>query len=108
MKRFSHHMVCEYIPHHHFDKEWTQNPVVVRRNFNMFNQIIKILKYIKKYKLLRYIRVTGKSPCLHPVIGPPFTPYPVFQWYLQSKEMLLNLNMKCWNSAFNAQGSRVI
>jgi predicted oxidoreductase (fatty acid repression mutant protein) len=26
----------------------------------------------------------------------------------QSKEILLNLDMKCWNSAFNAQGSRVI
>jgi predicted oxidoreductase (fatty acid repression mutant protein) len=27
---------------------------------------------------------------------------------LQSKEILLNLSMKCRNSAFNAQGSRVI
>jgi hypothetical protein len=35
-------------------------------------------------------------------------PYPLFQWYLQRKEILLNLNMKCWNSIFNAQGSRVI
>jgi hypothetical protein len=25
-----------------------------------------------------------------------FTPYPLFQWYLQSKEILLNLKMKCW------------
>jgi hypothetical protein len=37
-----------------------------------------------------------------------FTPYPLFQWYVQSKEVLLNLGMKFWNSAFNAQGSRVI
>jgi hypothetical protein len=37
-----------------------------------------------------------------------FTPYPLFQWYLQSKEILLNLSMKCWNSVFNAQGSRFI
>jgi hypothetical protein len=37
-----------------------------------------------------------KSPCfLHPVFGPPFTPYPLFQWYPQSKEILLNLSMKC-------------
>jgi len=35
------------------------------------------------------------------------TLYPLFQWSLQSKEILLNLGMKCWNSAFNAQGSRV-
>jgi hypothetical protein len=25
-----------------------------------------------------------------------------------SKEILLDVGMKCWNSAFNAQGSRVI
>jgi hypothetical protein len=33
---------------------------------------------------------------------------PPFQWYLQRNEILLNLNMKCWNSAFNAQGSKEI
>jgi hypothetical protein len=37
-----------------------------------------------------------------------FTPYPLFQWYPQSNEVLLNLSMKCWNSAFGAQGSRLI
>jgi hypothetical protein len=25
-----------------------------------------------------------------------FTPYPLFEYYLQSKEILLNLGMKCW------------
>jgi len=34
-----------------------------------------------------------------------FVPYPLFDWYPQSKEILLNLSMKCWNSALNAQGS---
>ncbi len=30
-----------------------------------------------------------------------YTPYPLcFETYLQSKEILLNLSMKCWNSAF--------
>jgi hypothetical protein len=28
--------------------------------------------------------------------------------YAQSKEILLNLGMECWNLAFNAQGSRAI
>ncbi len=28
--------------------------------------------------------------------------------YPQSKETLLKFSMKCWNSAFNAQGSRLI
>jgi len=36
-------------------------------------------------------------------VNPAFTPYPpLFQWYLQSKEILLNLSMKCGNSAVNA------
>jgi hypothetical protein len=49
-----------------------------------------------------------KSSSLSPPVPSVFTPYPLFQWYLQSNEILLNLSMKCWNSAFNAQGSRVI
>jgi hypothetical protein len=50
-------------------------------------------------------RVILKShPLFHllsPLLSPP---YPLFQWYPQSKEILLNLGMKC----VNAQGSRVI
>jgi hypothetical protein len=34
-----------------------------------------------------------KSSCLHPVFGPAFTPYPLLQWYLQSKGILLNLSI---------------
>jgi hypothetical protein len=41
------------------------------------------------------IRLTIKSSCKHPVFGPAFTPYRLFQWYPQSKEILLNLSMKC-------------
>ncbi len=46
-----------------------------------------------------------------------FTPFPLCfhplsplsdQRYPQSNEILLNPSMKCWNSAFNAHGSRVI
>jgi hypothetical protein len=37
-----------------------------------------------------------------------FTPSPLFQWYTQSEEILLSLSMKCWNSEFNGQGSRLI
>jgi hypothetical protein len=29
-----------------------------------------------------------KSPSFHLIFGPPFTPEPLFQWYLQSKEIL--------------------
>jgi hypothetical protein len=43
------------------------------------------------------IELSINSPCLHPVFGPAFTPYPLFQWYLQSIEILLNLSMKWLN-----------
>jgi hypothetical protein len=33
---------------------------------------------------------------------------PSFQWYLQSRKILLDISMKCWNWAFHAQDSRVI
>jgi hypothetical protein len=37
-----------------------------------------------------------------------FTSYRLFQWYPQSNEISLNLGVKCWNSPFNPQGSRLI
>jgi len=46
------------------------------------------------------------TPPLSHLLWPPI--YPLFRFYLQSKEILLNLGMKCWNLAFNAQGSGVI
>jgi hypothetical protein len=57
---------------------------------------------------IRVMRVIPKVTLSSPCFWACFHPYPLFQWYLQSKEILLNLSMKCWNSAFNAQGSRVI
>jgi hypothetical protein len=53
------------------------------------------------------IELSVKSPLLHPIFGLAFTLYPLL-WYPQSKEILFNLSMKCWNLAFNAQGSSVI
>jgi hypothetical protein len=50
-------------------------------------------------------KVTLSSPLSLGLLSPP---YPLFQWYLQSQEILLNLSMKCCNSALNAQGSRLI
>jgi hypothetical protein len=54
------------------------------------------------------LELSIKSPSLSPPISSAFAPYPLFQWYSQNNENLLNLGMKCWKSAFNAQGSRVI
>ncbi len=45
-------------------------------------------------------RVTRKVTLSSPVFGPPFTPYLIFQWYPQSKDILL---MKCCNSVRNAE-----
>jgi len=59
-------------------------------------------------QILHLIELSVKSPCLHPVFAPAFTRYLFFHWYPQSKDILLNLSIKCWNSASNAQGSRLI
>jgi hypothetical protein len=56
---------------------------------------------VRKNKL--HNRVFLKPSCLHPVFGPSFTHYPLFERGPQSKEILLNLDIKSWNSAFNAQ-----
>jgi hypothetical protein len=58
--------------------------------------------------MVNSLETSWKSPSRYPVFGRPFTPKPLFQWYSQSEEILLNLGMKCWNSAFSLQGSRVI
>ncbi len=46
-------------------------------------------------KLKNVIELSIKSPSvLHP-ISSAFAPYPLFQWYPESNEILLNLGMKC-------------
>jgi hypothetical protein len=40
-------------------------------------------------KELGVVEIYVNSPCLYHVFGPALTPYPLFQWYLQSKEILL-------------------
>jgi hypothetical protein len=71
----------------------------------LFNLILPKRKFFKtksKLQLIQETKLSVKSPSLS-------SPIPSFSgWYLQSKKFLLNLSMKCWNSAFNAQGSRVI
>jgi hypothetical protein len=60
--------------------------------------------------ILKIKEISLKSPSFHPVFGPAFTPYPLFQFssVCKVKKFLLNLSMKCWNSAFNTQGLRII
>jgi hypothetical protein len=53
-------------------------------------------------KRAQYIRVILK-------VTISLTPYLLFQWFLLKVNFfLLNLSTKCWNSAFNAQGSIVL
>jgi hypothetical protein len=56
------------------------------------------------YKYSSY-QVTLSSPCLWASFHPPI---PSFNGICKVKTFLLNLSMKCWNSAFSAQGSTLI
>jgi len=56
-----------------------------------------------------YSRVIWKVIlCFYPQSPLISAPIPLFQWYPQNNEILLNLGMKCWNSALNEQGSRLL
>ncbi len=54
------------------------------------------------------LKLFVKSSSLSPLVPSAFTHYLLFQWYPQSNEILSNLSMKCWNSAFSAQGLSVL
>jgi len=45
--------------------------------------------------LLEILELSIKSPSVSRPISSAFTHNPLFQWYLQSNEILLNLSMKC-------------
>jgi hypothetical protein len=71
---------------------------------------------LQLFQVLGFTPTLGQSgvAIVH-VFGPPFTPYPLFQWYLRSKDIfiksqyeMLQLTTKRWNLVFNAQGSRLI
>jgi hypothetical protein len=70
-------------------------------NFRYIAINTHIHSHTKRYNNIYYNRLINK-------VTLSFTPYPLFQWYPQTNEILLNLSMKCWNSAFNAQGSKII
>ncbi len=78
--------------------------------FILFSEMLTLSKQKnQKYFCLMTLKLFVKSSSLSQV-SPLLSPhYPLFQWYPQSNEILLNLSTKCWNSAFNALGSfRVI
>jgi hypothetical protein len=79
----------------------------VRVNFDSnFNSKISIPISILKFSQWNY-------PQSHLVftlsLGLPFIPYPLFSVVSAKKRHFnLHLSMKCWNSAFYAQGSRLV
>jgi hypothetical protein len=66
--------------------------------------------YFGNAMVQRVLELSIKSPSLHPCLWAYFHPLsPLFSGIRKvMKFCLLNLSMKCWNSAFNAQGSREI
>ncbi len=52
------------------------------------------IKNLKNPIITYVIEFSVKSPFLCPLLGPTFTPYTLFQWYPQSREILSNLSMK--------------
>jgi len=75
----------------------------------------KLERYAKMKKWLErdtngndILKLSIKSPSVSP-LSPLLSPLiPSFNGIRNVSKFLLNLGMKCWNSAFNAQGSRVI
>jgi hypothetical protein len=82
-----------------FWKAYTTNQIVRMAALNCFKKLTSVNSHLnvvisynsiglsigaKKRKKIQTNRVICK-----------ITPYPLFQWYLQSKEFLKNLSMKC-------------
>ncbi len=75
----------------------------------MWEKLERYAKMIgKRYQWKWHIKVIHKVTLCFTPFSFAFAPYPLFQWYPQRKQILLNLGMKCWKAAFNPQGSRVI
>jgi len=91
--------------------DWTDNWWVSIAHFNYHTTLVTTNKtsitIFGKYSFV-INRVIGKVTLCFTPISSAFAPYPLFQWYQHPKEIWLNLGMKCWVSAFNAQGWRVI
>jgi hypothetical protein len=73
-----------------------------------------VCQEVAKLFLIRYstlqsnIKVIPKVTLSSPSLWACFHPLSLVLVAFAKYEILLNLNTKCWNSAFNAQGSRVI
>jgi len=57
----------------------------------------KLGPQMSKFFKCALLLLPNNAPCLSVGLLRPLGPNPSFQWYLQSKEILLNLSTKCWN-----------
>jgi hypothetical protein len=73
-----------------YEQHKTQSPSFFKTSLNF-----TYTTYPETHKKFHTIDLSVKSPSVSPPISSAFTPYPFFQWYPQSKEILLNLGMKC-------------
>ncbi len=67
-------------------------PILICSSINQ-SSLIYLQSFLSDVDLCYLVELSVKSPCLHPLFRSAFTHNP---------------SMKCWNSAFNPQGSRVI
>ncbi len=92
-----------------YGRDGGKNDTIWGKNVRKVGKICQNEEMIgKRYQWKWHIKVIHKVTLSFTPFSFAFAPYPLFQWYPQRKQILLNLGMKCWNSAFNAQGSRVI
>jgi len=109
--------------------KWEENPHLKNLKFFLKNQNFPKILFEKKnhttlvatwetkLRKFHHLRqewdnyfLSVKSPWLHPVCGPAcfHPPIPSFRGICKVRKFLLNLSMNHWNSAFNAQGLRII
>ncbi len=98
-------LVLHQVPSPHQAATDTRLVGYVSRHTSLVGSLLMlILSHLNSHiRVLR--KVTLSSPCLWAAFHPLC---PLFNEVRKVKKFLFNLGMKCWNSAFNTQGSRYI
>jgi hypothetical protein len=82
---------------------WLQFATILPTTTHNWQKLSNYLFIFKKGSGIHaYVIRLIRKVTLHSAFGPPFTPYPLFQWYPQSKDILISLSMKCCNLVWNA------
>jgi hypothetical protein len=67
-------------PNRFSDLDWSSGDSPPSFEFALLTPSL-LLIFLIKSSIVRITELCVKSPCLHPVFGPAFTPHPLFQWY---------------------------